>query len=152
MCVVPADPRQRLKQRIIRSFHNKQDLEDALITSSYVPLYLSRGLATQFRGEWCLDGGIGDILPPTPEVCVNITPYFNTRRGSTPTPSIPLLTLTTRGDITPDWLPESERPVSLPTQMKHTFFPGSDDDLLMYYDLGESSARAWEAATYSDEE
>ncbi|GJP41376.1 hypothetical protein CLOM_g1048 [Closterium sp. NIES-68] len=50
---------------LVDAFESKEDLVDALITSSFVPGYLEPRAATSFRNRMCVDGGISHFIPPT---------------------------------------------------------------------------------------
>lgn len=51
-----------LKNVVVSEFFSKEDLVEALITSSYVPFY-SGIFPAKFRGKYYVDGGISDNLP-----------------------------------------------------------------------------------------
>ncbi|CAI5955661.1 unnamed protein product [Closterium sp. NIES-64] len=50
---------------LVDAFESKEDLIDALITSSFVPGYLEPRATTSFRNRTCVDGGISHFIPPT---------------------------------------------------------------------------------------
>ncbi|KAL9275705.1 Patatin-like phospholipase domain-containing protein [Drosera capensis] len=50
---------------LIDQFDSKDDLIDAVFTSSFIPGYLAPRPATMFRNRLCIDGGLTLFMPPT---------------------------------------------------------------------------------------
>lgn len=46
-------------------FDSKEDLINAVFTSSFIPGYLAPKPATMFRNRLCIDGGLTLFMPPT---------------------------------------------------------------------------------------
>ncbi|XP_043713983.1 patatin-like phospholipase domain-containing protein 4 [Telopea speciosissima] len=55
----------RPKGLLVDQFDSKEDLINAVITSSFVPGYLAPSPATMFRNRLCVDGGLTLFMPPT---------------------------------------------------------------------------------------
>ncbi|KAK8475011.1 hypothetical protein V6N12_037158, partial [Hibiscus sabdariffa] len=50
---------------LVDQFDSKEDLINAVITSSFIPGYLAPRPATMFRNRLCIDGGLTLFMPPT---------------------------------------------------------------------------------------
>ncbi|CAI9103897.1 OLC1v1002485C1 [Oldenlandia corymbosa var. corymbosa] len=50
---------------LVDQFDSKEDLINAVITSSFIPGYLAPRPATMFRNRICIDGGLTLFMPPT---------------------------------------------------------------------------------------
>ncbi|CAM8959871.1 unnamed protein product [Rhodiola kirilowii] len=50
---------------LVDQFDSKEDLINAVITSSFIPGYLAPTPATRFRDKLCIDGGLTLFMPPT---------------------------------------------------------------------------------------
>ncbi|XP_077213866.1 acyl transferase/acyl hydrolase/lysophospholipase superfamily protein isoform X2 [Tasmannia lanceolata] len=50
---------------LVDQFESKEDLINALVTSSFIPGYLAPRPATIFRNKLCIDGGLTLFMPPT---------------------------------------------------------------------------------------
>ena len=48
-----------LRSVYVNEFESKDDLIQALLTSSHVPLYMNTRVTSTFRGQTCVDGGLG---------------------------------------------------------------------------------------------
>ncbi|XP_042497085.1 patatin-like phospholipase domain-containing protein 2 [Macadamia integrifolia] len=55
----------RPKGLLVDQFDSKEDLINAVITSSFIPGYLAPRPATIFRNRLCVDGGLTLFMPPT---------------------------------------------------------------------------------------
>ncbi|XP_073125438.1 uncharacterized protein [Henckelia pumila] len=53
---------------LVDQFDSKEDLINAVITSSFIPGYLAPRPATMFRNRLCIDGGLTLFMPPTSAV------------------------------------------------------------------------------------
>lgn len=60
-------------------FQSKQDLLACCLCSSHIPYYMDGNFSRKWRGSNWVDGGLLDILPPTPEEdvnsCIQSLPY-----------------------------------------------------------------------------
>ncbi|VFQ96321.1 unnamed protein product [Cuscuta campestris] len=50
---------------LVDQFDSKEDLINAVMTSSFIPGYLAPRPATMFRNRLCIDGGLTLFMPPT---------------------------------------------------------------------------------------
>ncbi|MCI12674.1 patatin, partial [Trifolium medium] len=50
---------------LVDQFDSKEDLINAVFTSSFIPGYLAPKPATMFRNRLCIDGGLTLFMPPT---------------------------------------------------------------------------------------
>ncbi|KAL3598147.1 hypothetical protein D5086_006065 [Populus alba] len=50
---------------LVDQFDSKEDLINAVVTSSFIPGYLAPRPATMFRNRLCIDGGLTLFMPPT---------------------------------------------------------------------------------------
>ncbi|VFQ98518.1 unnamed protein product [Cuscuta campestris] len=50
---------------LVDQFDSKEDLINAVMTSSLIPGYLAPRPATMFRNRLCFDGGLTLFMPPT---------------------------------------------------------------------------------------
>ncbi|KAE9444733.1 hypothetical protein C3L33_23369, partial [Rhododendron williamsianum] len=55
----------RPKGLLVDRFDSKEDLINAVFTSSFIPGYLAPRPATRFRNRLCIDGGLTLFMPPT---------------------------------------------------------------------------------------
>uniref|UniRef100_A0A1D1XMU2 Patatin n=1 Tax=Anthurium amnicola TaxID=1678845 RepID=A0A1D1XMU2_9ARAE len=55
----------RPKGLLVDQFDSKEDLINAVFTSSFIPGYLAPRPATLFRNRLCIDGGLTLFMPPT---------------------------------------------------------------------------------------
>ncbi|KAK4405055.1 1-acylglycerol-3-phosphate O-acyltransferase PNPLA3 [Sesamum angolense] len=55
----------RPKGLLVDQFDSKEDLINAVFTSSFIPGYLAPRPATMFRNRLCIDGGLTLFMPPT---------------------------------------------------------------------------------------
>ncbi|XP_058760921.1 uncharacterized protein LOC131634290 [Vicia villosa] len=85
---------------LVDQFDSKEDLINAVFTSSFIPGYLAPKPATMFRNRLCIDGGLTLFMPPTSaaqtvRVCafpagliglegIGISPDCNPENASTP--------------------------------------------------------------------
>lgn len=52
------------KAELVTHFQTREDLIQACLCSSHIPYYLDGKLARKWRGQWWVDGGMRDIIPP----------------------------------------------------------------------------------------
>ncbi|RWR90159.1 patatin-like phospholipase domain-containing protein 1 [Cinnamomum micranthum f. kanehirae] len=85
---------------LVDQFDSKEDLINAVFTSSFIPGYLAPRPATMFRNRLCIDGGLTLFMPPTSasetvRVCafpadrlgfkgIAISPHCNPDKRATP--------------------------------------------------------------------
>jgi len=160
--VLPIHPSNRMTQRLHGDFDSREDLIEAVLTSSYIPFYLGPYPAKYYRDEWCIDGGIGNAVPPFPG-SLSMCPLPGT--GVTAAWFHPARLIASDVDITPDLLLEEEDKrkskrkkgggggggedeaiVSIPGYpilLRHCLSPAEDEMLWRYFDCGAASAREW---------
>ena len=62
-----------MKSLYVNDFESKEDLIKALLTSSHVPLYMNTRVTSTFRGQTCVDGGLGTNFIPVPPCTEPVT-------------------------------------------------------------------------------
>ncbi|KAI3901743.1 hypothetical protein MKW92_013961 [Papaver armeniacum] len=115
---------------LVDQFSSKEDLINAVFTSSFIPGYLAPRPATLFRNKLCVDGGLTLFMPPTSAAkTVRICAFPASRLG-----------LQGIG-ISPDCNPENR---ATPGQLfKWALEPGEDGDLDRLFELGYLDAAVW---------
>ncbi|XP_008782350.2 patatin-like phospholipase domain-containing protein 1 [Phoenix dactylifera] len=115
---------------LVDQFDSKEDLINAVFTSSFIPGYLAPRPATIFRNRLCIDGGLTLFMPPTSasetvRVC-----------------AFPANTLGLKGiGISPDCNPENR---ATPRQLfSWALEPAEDYILDKLYELGYLDAAVW---------
>nr|GMD91642.1 patatin-like phospholipase domain-containing protein 2 isoform X1 [Ipomoea batatas] len=115
---------------LVDQFDSKEDLINAVITSSFIPGYLAPRPVTMFRNRVCIDGGLTLFMPPTsaPET-VRVCAFPASRLGL-------------RGiGISPDCNPENR---ATPRQLFNWALEPAEDDILdMLFELGYADAAVW---------
>eukprot|EP01018_Ginkgo_biloba_P035145 Gb_20019 [translate_table: standard] len=115
---------------LIDQFDSKEDLIDAVFTSSFIPGYLAPRPVTIFRNRICIDGGLTLFMPPTvAENTVRVCAF-----------SLSQLGLKGIG-ISPDCNPENR--VSARQLFNWALEPADDDILDALFDLGYQDANVW---------
>jgi hypothetical protein len=72
----------RPKGLLVDRFDSKEDLINAVFTSSFIPGYLAPRPATRFRNRLCIDGGLTLFMPPTSATqTVRVCAFPATRLG-----------------------------------------------------------------------
>lgn len=72
----------RPKGLLVDRFDSKEDLINAVFTSSFIPGYLAPQPATRFRNRLCIDGGLTLFMPPTSATqTVRVCAFPATRLG-----------------------------------------------------------------------
>ncbi|KAJ7211881.1 hypothetical protein O6H91_Y477900 [Diphasiastrum complanatum] len=115
---------------LIDQFDSKDDLINALITSSFIPGYLAPRPVTLFRNRVCVDGGITQFMPPTAApLTVRVCAFSMTRLGY-------------KGfGISPDCNPENR---ATTTQLlSWALEPAEDSVLDQLFLLGYQDAQVW---------
>lgn len=115
---------------LVDQFDSKEDLINAVFTSSFIPGYLAPKPATMFRNRLCIDGGLTLFMPPTSaSQTVRVCAFPANRMG-----------LQGIG-ISPDCNPEN---VSTPRQLLNwALEPGEDVILDRLFELGYLDAAVW---------
>lgn len=115
---------------LIDQFDSKEDLIDAVFTSSFIPGYLAPMPVTIFRNRICIDGGLTLFMPPTcAENTIRVCPF-------------PLSRLGLQGiGISPDCNPENR--ASARKLFNWALEPADDDVLDELFDLGYRDANTW---------
>ncbi|KAE8704374.1 Acyl transferase/acyl hydrolase/lysophospholipase superfamily protein isoform 2 [Hibiscus syriacus] len=115
---------------LVDQFDSKEDLINAVITSSFIPGYLAPRPATMFRNRLCIDGGLTLFIPPTSasktvRVC-----------------AFPASLLGLRGiGISPDCNPENR---ATGRQLFNWALEPADDEILdRLFELGYLDAAVW---------
>ncbi|KAJ4965578.1 hypothetical protein NE237_017427 [Protea cynaroides] len=120
----------RPKGLLVDQFDSKEDLINAVITSSFIPGYLAPRPATLFRNRLCVDGGLTLFMPPTSapqtvRVC-----------------AFPADQLTLQGiEISPHCNPENR--ASTRQLFQWALEPAEDHILDRLFELGYLDAAAW---------
>ncbi|XP_031124819.1 patatin-like phospholipase domain-containing protein 2 [Ipomoea triloba] len=115
---------------LVDQFDSKEDLINAVITSSFIPGYLAPRPVTMFRNRVCIDGGLTLFMPPTsaPET-VRVCAFPASRLGL-------------RGiGISPDCNPENR--ATSRQLFNWALEPAEDDILDMLFELGYADAAVW---------
>lgn len=115
---------------LVDQFDSKEDLINAVITSSFIPGYLAPRPATVFRNKLCIDGGLTLFMPPTSAAqTVRICAFPAGRLG-----------LQGIG-ISPDCNPENS---ATPRQLFNWALEPAEDDILdKLFELGYADAAVW---------
>lgn len=120
----------RPKGLLVDQFDSKEDLINAVFTSSFIPGYLAPRPATIFRNRLCIDGGLTLFMPPTSasktvRVC-----------------AFPAIRLGMNGiGISPDCNPENR---ASPRQLFNWALEPAEDHILeKLYELGYLDAAVW---------
>ncbi|XAR53124.1 Triacylglycerol lipase [Bertholletia excelsa] len=115
---------------LVDMFDSREDLINAVITSSFVPGYLAPRPATMFRNRLCVDGGMTFFMPPTSAAeTVRICAF-------------PASQLGLQGiGISPDCNPENR---ATPRQLFGWALEPADDHVLdNLFELGYQDAAVW---------
>ncbi|KAE8805500.1 patatin-like phospholipase domain-containing protein 4 [Hordeum vulgare] len=115
---------------LVDQFDSKEDVINAVITSSFIPGYLAPRPATLFRNRLCIDGGLTLFMPPTSaSQTVRICAFPAGRLG-----------LQGIG-ISPDCNPENR---ATPRQLFNWALEPAEDEVLdKLYELGYQDAAVW---------
>ncbi|TVU24720.1 hypothetical protein EJB05_27173, partial [Eragrostis curvula] len=115
---------------LVDQFDSKEDVINAVVTSSFIPGYLAPRPATYFRNRLCIDGGLTLFMPPTSaSETVRICAFPASRLG-----------LQGIG-ISPDCNPENR---ASPRQLFNWALEPAEDEILdKLYELGYQDAVVW---------
>ncbi|WOK97694.1 hypothetical protein Cni_G06402 [Canna indica] len=120
----------RPKGLLVDQFESKEDLINAVFTSSFIPGYLAPRPATLFRNRLCIDGGLTLFMPPTSaSKTVRVCAFPANRLGL-------------KGiGISPDCNPDNR---ATPRQLFNWALEPADDYMLdKLYELGYLDAAVW---------
>ncbi|KAG6789094.1 hypothetical protein POTOM_005180 [Populus tomentosa] len=115
---------------LVDQFDSKEDLINAVVTSSFIPGYLAPRPATMFRNRLCIDGGLTLFMPPTSAAqTVRICAF-------------PVSQMGLQGiGISPDCNPENR---ATPRELfKWALEPAEDHVLDRLFELGYLDAAVW---------
>ncbi|CAL4987639.1 unnamed protein product [Urochloa decumbens] len=115
---------------LVDQFASKEDVINAVVTSSFIPGYLAPRPATYFRNRLCIDGGLTLFMPPTSaSETIRICAFPASRLG-----------LQGIG-ISPDCNPENR---ASPRQLFNWALEPAEDEILdKLYELGYMDAAVW---------
>ncbi|KAL2477520.1 Acyl transferase/acyl hydrolase/lysophospholipase superfamily protein [Forsythia ovata] len=115
---------------LVDEFDSKEDLINAVFTSSFIPGYLAPRPATMFRNRLCIDGGLTLFMPPTSAAqTVRVCAFPVSRLG-----------LQGIG-ISPDCNPENR---ATPRELFNWALEPAEDDILdKLFELGYLDAAVW---------
>ncbi|KAM7482193.1 hypothetical protein LguiB_006776 [Lonicera macranthoides] len=115
---------------LVDQFDSKEDLINAVITSSFIPGYLAPRPATMFRNRLCIDGGLTLFMPPTSAAeTIRVCAFPASRLG-----------LQGIG-ISPDCNPVNR---ATPRELFNWALEPAEDDVLdKLFELGYSDAAIW---------
>lgn len=115
---------------LVDQFDSREDLINAVFTSSFIPGYLAPRPATFFRKKLCIDGGLTLFMPPTSAAqTVRVCAFPASRLG-----------LKEIG-ISPDCNPENR---ATPRQLFNWALEPAEDDILdKLFEQGYSDAGVW---------
>ncbi|GAA0149508.1 phospholipase [Lithospermum erythrorhizon] len=115
---------------LVDQFDSKEDLINAVFTSSFIPGYLAPRPATMFRNRLCIDGGLTLFMPPTAaEQTIRVCAFPTSRLG-----------LQGIG-ISPDCNPVGR--ATTRELFNWALEPADDDVLDRLFELGYSDAEIW---------
>ncbi|XP_054803354.1 uncharacterized protein LOC129306674 [Prosopis cineraria] len=116
---------------LVDQFESREDLVNAVFTSSFIPGYLAPRPATMFRNRLCMDGGLMLFMPPTSAAqTVRVCAFPASRLG-----------LEAVGIISPDCNPEN---AASPRQLfKWALEPAEDDIIDRLFEHGLKDATVW---------
>ncbi|XP_030475719.2 uncharacterized protein LOC115692889 [Syzygium oleosum] len=115
---------------LVDQFDSREDLINAVVTSSFIPGYLAPRPATLFRNRLCIDGGLTLFMPPTSAArTVRVCAF-------------PVTQLGLQGiGISPDCNPENR---ASPRELFNWALEPAEDDILdRLFELGYLDAAVW---------
>ncbi|KGN57568.1 patatin-like phospholipase domain-containing protein 2 [Cucumis sativus] len=115
---------------LVDQFDSKDDLIDAVFTSSFIPGYLAPRPVTVFRNRLCIDGGLTLFMPPTSaSQTVRVCAFPASRLGFEGI------------GISPDCNPENR---AGPRELFNWALEPAEDDILdQLFELGYQDAAVW---------
>ncbi|KAL6176451.1 hypothetical protein ACLB2K_053084 [Fragaria x ananassa] len=115
---------------LVDQFDSKEDLINAVFTSSFIPGYLAPRPATMFRNRLCIDGGLTLFMPPTSAAkTIRVCAFPASRLG-----------LQGIG-ISPDCNPDDR---ASPRELFNWALEPAEDDMLdRLFSLGYKDAAVW---------
>ncbi|XP_022855105.1 patatin-like phospholipase domain-containing protein 4 isoform X1 [Olea europaea var. sylvestris] len=123
---------------LVDEFDSKEDLINAVFTSSFIPGYLAPRPATMFRNRLCIDGGLTLFMPPTSAAQTVFSIFIETVRVC----AFPASRLGLQGiGISPDCNPENR---ASPRELFNWALEPAEDDILdKLFELGYLDASIW---------
>ncbi|KAF3435163.1 hypothetical protein FNV43_RR22250 [Rhamnella rubrinervis] len=120
----------RPKGLLVDKFESKEDLINAVFTSSFIPGYLAPRPATMFRNRLCIDGGLTLFMPPTSAAqTVRVCAFPASRLG--------LQGIGISPDCNPDYR-------ATPRQLFNWALEPAEDDILdQLFEFGYQDAAVW---------
>ena len=112
----------------VNEFHSKEDLVQALLTSSHVPLYMNAKVTSTYRGRTCVDGGLGTNFIPLPPCTEPVTICCF--------PSMPF-----ESDIAPGKYSQCD--YSLRKMLKFAVLPPAEDKIVELFEMGVNDVLDW---------
>lgn len=112
----------------VNEFHSKDDLVQALLTSSHVPLYMDTKMTSTYRGRTCVDGGLGTNFIPVPPCTEPVTVCCF--------PNMPF-----ESDIAPGKYSACDH--SLRKMLQFALLPPSEDKIVELFELGVNDVLDW---------
>ncbi|KHN33471.1 Putative plastid-lipid-associated protein 4, chloroplastic [Glycine soja] len=137
---------------LVDQFDSKEDLINAVFTSSFIPGYLAPRPATMFRNRLCIDGGLTLFMPPTSAAQTVKLRNHSGLQGKDDTRMVtscevrvcafPASRLGLQGiGISPDCNPEN---VCSPRQLFNWALEPAEDAILdRFFELGYLDASVW---------
>ncbi|KAL9245966.1 hypothetical protein vseg_019556 [Gypsophila vaccaria] len=115
---------------LVDQFDSKEDLINALITSSFIPGYLAPRPVTMFRNKVCIDGGLTLFMPPT-------SASQTVRVCAFPASSLRMRGIGISPDCNPDNKLSSRQLINLALE------PGEESMLDKLFEFGYADAAVW---------
>mmetsp|Transcript_30363 Transcript_30363/g.49494 ORF Transcript_30363/g.49494 Transcript_30363/m.49494 type:complete len:247 (-) Transcript_30363:211-951(-) len=145
IAILPLDPRKMFRAELVSNFESNEEMVEALLASSYIPLYLGPSLATKFRNEIVVDGGLVNAVPIFKN-STTICPFPGT--GENARKFHPARLIASDVHITPDLLSSNggvdyHHVPNFAKTLRDSFIPPSTKELWNYYEMGYASAGAW---------
>ncbi|CAH9079614.1 unnamed protein product [Cuscuta europaea] len=120
----------RPRSLLVDQFDSKEDLINAVMTSSFIPGYLAPRPAMMFRNRLCVDGGLTVFMPPTSaSETVRVCAFPASRLGL---PGV---------GISPDCNPENR--ATSRQLFNWSLEPAEDEVLDNLFELGYADAAVW---------
>lgn len=111
----------------INEFFSKEDLIQALLTSSHVPLYMNSKVTSTYRGRTCVDGGLMHFIPTPP--CTNTVKICCF-------PALPF-----KADIAPGAFGECN--YSLRQMLQFAILPPNENKIVELFEMGVNDVLEW---------
>lgn len=133
-----------LRSKRVSHFSSRQDLIEALLASTYIPLLSDGKLMTRFRGRRVVDGSVTDLMPVPPQplhvVKISCLPLANIERMVMRNKELALRHISVSASAFRDW------PHSRMETLRFIFRPGPDDFLDFLLEAGSQDVVTWAQA------